>query len=111
MITKEELKQLNVSITAFARDLALYLDEEYDSAFYQHINRVISGEVEPTKQENEACDKWLVVHENPHQMGAKYFGLIGSRASMIKLRSYMRSGVYNATQVDRGFKKIIDLMS
>lgn len=111
MITKEELKELNVSMTSFARDLAIYLDEEYNSAFYQHIGRVLNGEVSPTADENDACDKWLKVHQNPHQIGVKYFGLVGSKKAMIKLRSYMRSGVYNQTQIDRGFKKIIDLMS
>lgn len=111
MIAKEELKELGVSMTSFARDLALYLGEDYDSAFYQHIGRVLNGEVKPTPQEDEASDKWLRVHQNPHQIGVKYFDLVGSRKAMIKLRSYMRSGVYSKTQIDKGFKRIIDLMS
>lgn len=111
MITKEELKELGVSMTSFARDLAIYLGEDYDSAFYQHIGRVLNGEVKPTPQEDEASDKWLKVHQNPHHFGVKYFDLVDTKRAMIKLRSYMRSGVYNQTQIDRSFKKIIDLMS
>ena len=111
MITKEELKELNVSMTSFARDLSLYLGLDYDSAFYQHIGRVLNGEVKPSQQESEACNKWLEVHQNPHQIGVKYFGLVDKKGTLERLRIAMRSGVHNANETDRRFKKIIALLS
>lgn len=111
MITKEELKELNVSMTSFSRDLAVYLGEHYDNAFYQHIGRVLNGEVEATQNEIEACNKWLQVHKNPHQIGVKYFGLVDKKGTLERLRIAMRSGVHNASETDRRFKKIIELLS
>lgn len=110
MITKEELKELNVSMTSFARDLAVYLDEDYTNAFYQHIGRVLNGEVEPTPQETQASEKWLHVHNNAHEIGRKYFEFIGLRRTVESLRKVMRSGIHNPTHTERAFDKILKLL-
>lgn len=110
MISKEELKELNVSMTSFARDLAIYLGEDYTNAFYQHIGRVLNGEVEPTPQETEASKKWLHVHNNTHEIGYKYFEFVGLRRTVESLRKTMRSGIYNPTQTERMFSKILKLL-
>lgn len=110
MITKEELKELDVSVSRYSRELAIYLDEDWDNAFYQHINRVVNGEVEATHEEDVASLYWLTTHQDPHSVGAKYWALQSKKKTVEVLRRYMRSGVYNNTQIERMFSSILELL-
>lgn len=110
MLSREELDDVGVSVREFSRGVAHYLGKQWTEAFYQHVMRVVNGEVEPTHEEAVASQYWLAVHQEPHIAGAKYFELLGMKRTVELLRSYMRSGIYNNTQVERMFKKLLDLL-
>jgi hypothetical protein len=110
MITKEELQQLGVSYREFTKGLCYYLDMQWSDAFYQHMMRVLNGEVKPTLEEENASAMWLQVHQEPHVVGAKYEALVRNKRTVEILRRYMRSGVYNNTQIERMFSRILSLM-
>jgi len=110
VITKEELQELSVSYREFTRNLCYYLGIEWTDAFYQHIMRVLNGEVEPTLEEELASSYWLLTQQNPHSIGAKYWELQSKKKTIEVLRRYMRSGVYNNTQIERMFSNVLDLM-
>lgn len=110
MITKEELQELGISARQFSKELSFYLNEEWSNALYQHLNRVLNGEVESTHEEDLASNYWLLTHQNPHAVGAKYWELQSKKRTVEVLRRYMRSGVYNNTQIERMFSSILSLM-
>ena len=106
----DELKEMNISARRFSQELSNYLCIEWTDALYQHINKVLKGEVEMSYEEQAAIDSWRMVQKNPHMIGAKYIRLTSMRTSVELLRKYMRSGIYGTTQTERIFSKILSLL-
>lgn len=107
MLSKEELKDLGVSAREFSKGMAIYLGQEWSDAFYQHIMRVLNGEVDATHEEDVASIYWLSTHHNPHSVAHRYYALMDKKKSLETLRRYAKTGVFNGTQVDRIFADIL----
>lgn len=106
---KAYLKRKNISVKEFSRQLAPYLDIEWSEPFYQRIYRILEGgEADP--HELAAMDEWAVVESNPHKAGAIAFQLRNEVATAKTLHRYLKSGIYNPTQSDRAFARIIRKM-
>lgn len=107
MINKKELQDLGVSAREFSKGMAIYLGHEWTDAFYQHIMRVLNGEVESTHEEDVASNYWLFAHQEPHSIASRYFAIMDKKKSLETLRRYARTGVFNGNQVDRIFADIL----
>lgn len=103
---KELLKSKKISAKEFSRHLALYLDKEWDEVFYQRIYRILEG-AEPDPHELAAIDQWVVVQANPHRYGAAAYHLRSELDTAKTLHRYLKSGIYNPTQSDRAFLRLI----
>jgi hypothetical protein len=99
-----------VTIKKLTEDLTGYLGVEWDDKFYQHIRRVIKGEVEISTEEEQALAAWLYAEQNPHVCGAHYAKLEETKSAVSVLKRYMRSGIYDGAVVNRLFIKIQRLL-
>lgn len=106
---QEILKKHKVSNKKFSEQLCIYLQRDWDDAFYQRVNRIVRGDDEPTERELDATNKWLQAMEDPHTIHQRLieFENVGPKVELLYRK--MRSGIYNATDMDRTFKHLKSL--
>lgn len=97
-------KKYKTTYREVAKQLAQYLDEEYDDAFYLRIYRILKGEHAAPEREQKAIDQWLYNQDNPHKAGA--FAYRMKDVPFDVMERYMLSGIFNTTKVRGMFKKI-----
>lgn len=107
---QDRLSKSKKSIKQMTRELAPYMDIEWNDAWYQHIYRVVKGEIDSTTEEYSAIIAWSESHDNPHKAGAKAYRMSGQQRTIDIIQRNMRSGVYNSTQMSSMFKKLISAL-
>jgi hypothetical protein len=107
---QDRISKSKKSIKQMTRELAPYMGIEWNDAWYQHIYRVVKGEVDPTPEEASAINAWADSHDNPHKAGAKVHRMSGLDRTIDILQRNMRSGVHNPTQTSSMFKKIFSAL-
>jgi len=104
------LARQKLSIKEFTRQLAPFLEIDWSDSWYQHIYRVVKGEVDPTKDEHEAIIAWIHAIEKPHVVGAIAFKAQRVSPTVTLLQRYLKTGIYNPTQIDRLFKRVFSAL-
>lgn len=103
---QDRLKKAKLSIKEFTRQLAPFMNIEWNDSWYQHIYRVVKGEVEPTEEEADAIDAWILSFDEPHVSGARAYKVSKIESSIDLMKRYLQTGIYNPTQINNLFKKI-----
>lgn len=103
---QDRLKKAKLSIKEFTRQLAPFFGIEWTDSWYQHIYRVVKGEVEATDEEADAIDAWVLSFDKPYISGAKAHRVSKIESSIDLMKRYLQTGIYNPTQIDSLFKKI-----
>jgi len=99
-------KQASKSVREYSKEVAHYLGVTWDESFYQHLNRVVKGEMEPTPEEQKAFELWEQTEANPHELAAHLQVIKSHRRSIERLKRYVQSGIYNTPQT----VKIVDAL-
>lgn len=102
----QRLSKAKISIKEFTRQLAPFMSVEWSDSWYQHIYRVVKGEVEATEEEAEAIDAWILAFDNPHVVGARAYRVSKIESSISLMKRYLQTGIYNPTQINSLFNKI-----
>jgi hypothetical protein len=100
-------KQATKSVREKSREIAHYLGIIWDESFYQHLNRVVKGEMEPTAEERRAFELWEQTEANPHELAAQLQVIKSHRRSIEKLKQCVQSGIYNTPQTVKTIDKLL----
>lgn len=100
-------KQATKSVREYSKEIAHYLGIVWDESFYQHLNRVVKGEMEPTEEEKQAFELWEQTQANPHELAAQLQVIKGHRRSLERLKRYVQSGIYNTPQAVKIVDKLL----
>ena len=108
---KQKIKNTKLSFKQFSKYLAAYLAVEWSEQFYQSVMQQINLETHVTDVEIEAYEFFLEVTENPYEASVASFRISKYVQALKKVRTYLKSGIYNKTAVDRLMSKLIKEVS
>jgi len=100
-------KQVSKSNRQYSKDIAHYLGIVWDEPFYQHLNRVVKGEMEPSAEELQAFELWKDTEERSHEIAAQLQVIKSHKRSLALLKRYVQSGTYNTPQAVRLIDKLL----
>jgi len=100
-------KQASKSVREYSKEIAHYLGVTWDESFYQHLNRVVKGEMEPSAEELQAFELWKDTEERSHEIAAQLQVIKSHKRSLALLKRYVQSGNYNTPQAVRLIDKLL----